>query len=46
MHGGRGLRVGFGWENQNERDHQNELDVGGIIILRLNLDRMGWYGLG
>jgi hypothetical protein len=32
-------------ESQRERDHQEELDVGGRILLKLVLDRMLWYGL-
>jgi hypothetical protein len=28
------MNVGFGWESLKERDHQEDLDVGGRIILR------------
>jgi hypothetical protein len=30
---GRGMRVGFLWESKKERDHKENLDVGGRIIL-------------
>jgi hypothetical protein len=43
--GRRGMHIGFWWESQKERDHQKDLAIGGRIILRWILDRMGWYGL-
>jgi hypothetical protein len=43
--GGEGKHVGFWWEVLKERDHKEDLDVGGRIILRWILDIMGWHGL-
>jgi hypothetical protein len=43
--GRRGMHIGFLWESQKERDHQEDLDVGERIILKLILQRMGRYGL-
>jgi hypothetical protein len=31
--GRRGTHIGLWWESQKERDHQEDLDVGGRIIL-------------
>jgi hypothetical protein len=41
------MHIGFWWESQKERDHWEDEDIGGRIILRwiLERDRMGWYGL-
>jgi hypothetical protein len=39
------MHVRYWWENQKERDHWEDLDVGGWIILKLILEMMGWYGL-
>jgi hypothetical protein len=39
------MHIGFWWESHKGRDHWEELDVGGWIILKLILERMGWYGL-
>jgi hypothetical protein len=36
--GGRGLHIGFWWESQKEKDHQEVLDVGGWTILKLLLE--------
>jgi hypothetical protein len=33
MLGRRGMHIGFWWETQKERDHWEDLDVGGRIIL-------------
>jgi hypothetical protein len=33
--GRRGMHIGFWWESQKERDHYEDLDVGGWIILKL-----------
>jgi hypothetical protein len=30
-HGGRGMHIGFGRESKKERDHCQDLDVGGKI---------------
>jgi hypothetical protein len=43
--GRRGMYIGFWWESQNERDHYEYLDLGGRVILKCILDKMGWYGL-
>jgi hypothetical protein len=37
--GRRGIHVGFSWESQKERDLQEDLRVGGKIILRWILER-------
>jgi hypothetical protein len=37
--------IGYWWEIQKERDHWEDQDVGGWTILKLILDRMGWWGL-
>jgi hypothetical protein len=31
--GRRGMQIGFWWEGQKERDHKEDLYVGGRIIL-------------
>jgi hypothetical protein len=43
----RGMRIGYWWETQKERDHWEGQDVGGWTILKwiLERDRMGSYGL-
>jgi hypothetical protein len=49
---GRGIHIGYWWENHYERDHCKDQDVGGWIILKWNLDTMGgwieliWRGIG
>jgi hypothetical protein len=37
--GRSGMHIGFWWKNQKERDHQEDLDVGGRIILKWILER-------
>jgi hypothetical protein len=37
-HGRRGLHTEFLWERQKELDHQEDLDVGGRIILKWTLE--------
>jgi hypothetical protein len=39
------MYIGYCWEIQKERDHSEDQDVGGWIILKWILDRRGWYGL-
>jgi hypothetical protein len=39
--GRRGMHIGYWWESQKERDHKEDLDVGGRIILKWILDKMG-----
>jgi hypothetical protein len=39
------MHIGYLWESQKERDHQEDEEVGGWIILKWVLDRMRWYGL-
>jgi hypothetical protein len=41
----REMHIGFWWRSQKERDHWEDLEVGGWKILKCILDRMGWYGL-
>jgi hypothetical protein len=43
--GTRGMHMRYWWESQKERDHKEDQDVGGWIILKWILDGMGWYGL-
>jgi hypothetical protein len=43
--GRKGMHIGHWWESQKERDHKEDHDLGGWIILELNLDKMEWYGL-
>jgi hypothetical protein len=40
------MHIVFLWESQKERDHKEDLDMGGRIILKWILDRVGWNGLG
>jgi hypothetical protein len=44
MGGGRGMHVGYWWESQKERDHQENQDVVGWTVLKWR-ERMGWYGM-
>jgi hypothetical protein len=37
--GKRGVHIGFWWKIQKERDHYEDLDLSGRIILRLILER-------
>jgi hypothetical protein len=37
-YGRRGMHVGFWWESQKERDHYEDLDLCGRIILRWILE--------
>jgi hypothetical protein len=39
------MHVGYWWGSQKERDNQEDQNVGGWIILKWIIDRMGWYGL-
>jgi hypothetical protein len=34
QNGRRGIHVGYWWESQKERDHYEDQDVGGWIILK------------
>jgi hypothetical protein len=43
--GRRGIHIGFWWESQKKRDHKEDLDISGRIILKWILGRMGWCGL-
>jgi hypothetical protein len=47
MHRGKGMHLRFLWESQKERDHKEDLDVDGRIMLKLILerDRMELSGL-
>jgi hypothetical protein len=42
---GRGMHTGFSWGSQEERDHWEDVDVGGWILLKWILHRMGWNEL-
>jgi hypothetical protein len=35
----RGVGVGFWWESQKERDHYEDLNAGGRMILKLILEK-------
>jgi hypothetical protein len=39
MHEGREMHIGFCLESQKERDHLEDKDVGGRIIIGWNLER-------
>jgi hypothetical protein len=39
------MHIGYWWESQKERDHQENQDIGGWAILKGILDRMWWYRL-
>jgi hypothetical protein len=44
----RGMHARFWWETWKERDHYEDLDIGGRIILKLTLERWDgviWTGL-
>jgi hypothetical protein len=46
--GRRGPRISYWWENQREKDHHEDQDVGGWIILGWILERWDgaiWSGL-
>jgi hypothetical protein len=49
---GGGVRIDYWWEHQRERDHEEDQDVGGWIILGWILERWdgvmwaGWSGSG
>jgi hypothetical protein len=38
------MHIGYWWESQNERDHKEDQDVGGQIILRWILE-IEWGGM-
>ena len=38
------MHTGFWWENLRKRDHLNDLDVNGRIILKL-IFKKGWGGM-
>jgi hypothetical protein len=39
------MHIRYWWESQKERDHGEDQDIGGWIILKWILDRMVWIGL-
>jgi hypothetical protein len=43
--GGRGMHIRYRCDSRKERDNEEDIDVGRWIILKLILDRMGWYEL-
>jgi hypothetical protein len=43
--GRRGMHVEYWWENQKERDHWEDQDVGGRTTLKWILREIGWDDL-
>jgi hypothetical protein len=44
--GGREMHIGYWWEIQKERGHQEDRDIGGWIILKREREReRGWCGM-
>jgi hypothetical protein len=43
--GRRGMHVGFWWESQKERDHWEDLDAGGRIMLKWASEKWDWCGM-
>jgi hypothetical protein len=39
------MRVGYWWESQKERDHEEDKDVGGWTILKWILREIRWNGM-
>jgi hypothetical protein len=37
--GGRGMRIGYWWESQKEREHYEDKDVGRWTIIKWILER-------
>jgi hypothetical protein len=42
--GRRGMHIGYWWESQKERDHLEDIDVGGWTILKYIWLRIGTTG--
>jgi hypothetical protein len=45
MHGREAEYIQVLMERHKERDHKEDLDVGGRIILKMDLRRTGWSGM-
>jgi hypothetical protein len=43
--GSRGMRIGFYWTNQKERDDWEDLDVGGWDNIKMGLREIRWGGM-
>jgi hypothetical protein len=41
----RGLYIEYWWESPKERQHQEDQDIGGLIILKWILRAMNWIDL-
>jgi hypothetical protein len=39
------MRIGFWWESQRKRDHYEDLNICGRIILKWILRERGWGGM-
>jgi hypothetical protein len=40
--GRRGMHIGYWWERQKERDHYEDQDISGRVILKFTLERQVW----
>jgi hypothetical protein len=40
------MHIGYWWESQKERDHQEDQDVGGWVDnIKMDLREIGWGGM-
>jgi hypothetical protein len=40
------MHTGFWWKNHNERDQQEDPDIGGRIITEMDVTEIGWGDVG
>jgi hypothetical protein len=45
MGGACRAHAGIWWENQKERDHWEDQDVGGVGNIKMDLRKIGWGGM-
>jgi hypothetical protein len=43
--GKRGMHIEFWWESRKERDHYEDIDVGGMVWIDLAHDKDQWRAL-